>query len=171
MIKLESLQSKNKKRPGRGLSAGQGKTAGRGTKGQKSRSGFNIPNRFEGGQTPLSMRLPKLPGFRSKNQKMIVITLDTISKNFKDKDIVSIETLTQKKLVKVWQTAKILNSGELKVKVTLSPEIVTSKSVKELFNKAAEKPSASAPVSPGESQGGKTSLDGKKEPAPAKTEA
>lgn len=53
-------------RVGRGIAAGQGKTAGRGTKGQKARAGASIPPWFEGGQTPLSQRIPKLRGFRNR---------------------------------------------------------------------------------------------------------
>jgi large subunit ribosomal protein L15 len=53
-------------RVGRGISAGKGKTAGRGTKGQKARAGGSIPPWFEGGQTPLHMRIPKLRGFRNR---------------------------------------------------------------------------------------------------------
>src|SRR3954470_9956689 len=56
---------KAKRRVGRGIAAGQGKTAGRGTKGQKARAGGNLPAWFEGGQTPLHQRLPKLHGFRN----------------------------------------------------------------------------------------------------------
>jgi len=52
-------------RVGRGIAAGKGKTAGRGTKGQKSRAGGSIPPWFEGGQTPLHIRIPKLRGFRN----------------------------------------------------------------------------------------------------------
>jgi large subunit ribosomal protein L15 len=54
-------------RVGRGIAAGKGKTAGRGTKGQKSRAGASIPAWFEGGQTPLHIRIPKLRGFRNIN--------------------------------------------------------------------------------------------------------
>ena len=54
-------------RVGRGIAAGKGKTAGRGTKGQKSRAGASIPAWFEGGQTPLHVRIPKLRGFRNIN--------------------------------------------------------------------------------------------------------
>jgi large subunit ribosomal protein L15 len=54
-----------KTRVGRGIAAGRGKTAGRGTKGQRSRSGTSIPPWFEGGQTPLHIRIPKLRGFRN----------------------------------------------------------------------------------------------------------
>ncbi len=57
---------KPKRRVGRGIAAGQGKTAGRGTKGQKARAGGTIPAWFEGGQTPLHQRIPKLRGFKNK---------------------------------------------------------------------------------------------------------
>ncbi len=53
-------------RVGRGIAAGQGKTAGRGTKGQKSRAGVSIPGWFEGGQTPIHVRVPKLRGFKNR---------------------------------------------------------------------------------------------------------
>ena len=56
---------KERRRVGRGISAGQGKTAGRGTKGQKARAGASIPAWFEGGQTPIHVRVPKLRGFRN----------------------------------------------------------------------------------------------------------
>ena len=56
---------KAKRRVGRGIASGQGKTAGRGTKGQKARAGGSIPAWFEGGQTPLHQRIPKLRGFRN----------------------------------------------------------------------------------------------------------
>ena len=56
---------KDRRRVGRGIAAGQGKTAGRGTKGQKARAGGSIPAWFEGGQTPLHQRIPKLRGFRN----------------------------------------------------------------------------------------------------------
>ena len=59
---------KNRKRIGRGNSSGHGTTAGRGTKGQLSRSGGGKGKGFEGGQQPLAMRLPKLPGFKNHNR-------------------------------------------------------------------------------------------------------
>ena len=57
---------KERIRVGRGIAAGKGKTAGRGTKGQKARAGGSIPPWFEGGQTPLHMRIPKLRGFKNR---------------------------------------------------------------------------------------------------------
>ncbi len=57
---------RRRRRLGRGISAGQGKTAGRGTKGQKARAGTPLPGWFEGGQTPIHMRVPKLRGFKNR---------------------------------------------------------------------------------------------------------
>ena len=71
--------SKNRKRVGRGIGSGTGKTAGRGHKGQKSRSGGNIRLGFEGGQMPLQMRLPKF-GFSSR-----------VNNNFKEVNIKNID--------------------------------------------------------------------------------
>jgi large subunit ribosomal protein L15 len=69
-VKLHDLRPaagsrKARTRVGRGIAAGQGKTAGRGTKGQKARAGSSIPAWFEGGQTPIHVRVPKLRGFRN----------------------------------------------------------------------------------------------------------
>jgi large subunit ribosomal protein L15 len=58
--------TKERTRVGRGIAAGKGKTAGRGTKGQKARAGGSIPAWFEGGQTPLNRRIPKLRGFKNR---------------------------------------------------------------------------------------------------------
>lgn len=134
MITLQSQKTKNKKRVGRGLSAGQGKTAGRGTKGQNSRAGHNIPNRFEGGQTPLSMRLPKLPGFKSHRAKAAILSLDDLSANFKDGDVVTLAILAEKKLIlRSDRSVKVLNNGKLTVKISLAPGIKVSNSIEKLF--------------------------------------
>jgi len=63
---LQTSSKKSMKRVGRGIAAGQGKTAGRGTKGQGARTGSSRKPGFEGGSNPLMQRLPKLPGFKSK---------------------------------------------------------------------------------------------------------
>ena len=70
-MKLHDLRppagsTRDRTRVGRGIAAGKGKTAGRGTKGQKSRAGASIPAWFEGGQTPLQIRVPKLRGFKNR---------------------------------------------------------------------------------------------------------
>src|ERR1700704_5251054 len=77
-MKLHELRSPagsrtKRKRVGRGISAGQGKTAGRGQKGQGSRSSVDIPTSFEGGQMPLAQRLPKLRGFVNINRREFAV--------------------------------------------------------------------------------------------------
>lgn len=131
-MKLHQLKKnridKSRKRVGRGISAGGGMTAGRGTKGQKSRSGHNIPRKFEGGQTPLIMRLHKLPGFKSHRADAREISLEAIRKNFKDGETVSMQTLEEKGMIKKGERAKILNTGELKVKIKIK-DVPATKSV------------------------------------------
>jgi large subunit ribosomal protein L15 len=87
--------SQNRKRVGRGIGSGTGKTAGRGHKGQKSRSGGNIRLGFEGGQMPLQMRLPKF-GFSSRvNNNFKEVNI----KNIDGMETVNLETLKENKLI------------------------------------------------------------------------
>ena len=87
--------SKNKKRVGRGIGSGNGKTAGRGHKGQKSRSGGNVRIGFEGGQMPLQMRLPKF-GFTSRvNDAFKEVNV----KNINGMKEVTIEILKAEKII------------------------------------------------------------------------
>lgn len=132
----KNLNNKSKKRKARGISAGRGMTAGRGTKGQKSRSGHNIPKRFEGGQTPLGMRLPKLKGFKSSHKKDVIVYLSDINLSYKDGETVSKESLIEKGIIKKGQTPKVLNNGELKVNVKLDG-VKTSKSIFDKFKTKA----------------------------------
>ncbi len=98
---------KTKKRIGRGMGSGTGKTSGRGHKGQLSRtSSGNIPRGFEGGQTPLKMRLPKKRGFRSIRNKNIAIKSSVINAGFKTaklelKDLIKKGFATKKNNVKI----------------------------------------------------------------------
>ncbi|MCA9388377.1 50S ribosomal protein L15 [Candidatus Berkelbacteria bacterium] len=124
-MKLHQLKKTQPKRRhvGRGISAGQGKTAGRGTKGQKSRTGHNIPKGFEGGQTKLYMRLPKLRGLnnRIKRSSSATISLSQLETNFKAGERVSLVTLRSKKLIdRSTQKVKIVARGELTKKLKFS---------------------------------------------------
>lgn len=124
-MKLHKLaKTQPKRRPvGRGIAAGRGKTAGRGTKGQKSRSGHNIPKGFEGGQTKLYMRLPKLRGLnnRIKRQQSATITLAQLEANFEDGERVNLETLRSKHLTgRLTKTVKIVARGKLTKKLKFS---------------------------------------------------
>ena len=130
-----------KKRLGRGIGSGKGKTSGRGVKGQKSRSGVAIKS-FEGGQMPLYRRLPKR-GFNSlqKKNKYAVINLSKI-KSLIDKKIISSETkidlklLISKKIIKKSVTKfKILGLGDITDKINLDTAFL-SKSAKEKLSKS-----------------------------------
>ena len=82
-------------RVGRGISAGGGKTAGRGTKGQKSRTGANsnIPRTFDGGATSMIERLPKLKGFTSHRTKPFALNMSRLMAKYEDKAEVTLQNL------------------------------------------------------------------------------
>ena len=102
-------------RRGRGHGSGNGKTAGKGHKGQKARSGAPRPG-FEGGQMPLYRRLPKR-GFKNRNSKEIVAVNISVLENF---DNVSVDTLIERGIVKNPRDGvKILGNGELTKKLTV----------------------------------------------------
>ena len=105
-------------RRGRGHAPGNGKTAGKGHKGQKARSGAPRPG-FEGGQMPLYRRLPKR-GFTNRNSKVIVgINVDALER-FEDGSVVTVETLVESGVVKNPRDGvKILGNGELTKKLTV----------------------------------------------------
>jgi large subunit ribosomal protein L15 len=87
---------KKRKRVGRGNGSGHGSTAGRGDKGQGSRAGGTKGPGFEGGQTPLAMRLPKLPGFKNRNRVEFASSTSRASRLFADGDVVDAESLVAK---------------------------------------------------------------------------
>ena len=134
---------KNRKRVGRGIGSGTGKTSGRGVKGQKSRSGVAIKG-FEGGQMPLHRRLPKR-GFNNLfSKKYNVFNLDRIqyfidNGKIDAKQIVNIDTLLEAKLIKSERDGlKILGRGKLTSKVELEVSGASKKAV-ELVEKAGGK--------------------------------
>ena len=115
---------REKKRVGRGIGSGLGKTAGRGHKGLKSRSGGSVKPGFEGGQIPLHKRLPKY-GFTSR---IILVTAQVrLSElNLVDGDVGDLETLKQADVLNAnIKRAKIFASGELKKAVTVKGLSVT----------------------------------------------
>ena len=109
-----------KTRVGRG-EASKGKTAGRGTKGTKAR--YQVPERFEGGQMPLHMRLPKLRGFRNPAHKHFqVVNLDRIGTLFPEGGEVTVDALVAKGAVRRNQPVKVLGQGEISVPVTVTAQ-------------------------------------------------
>lgn len=110
------------KRIGRGYGSGVGgHTVGRGTKGQKSRSGHKSLQFFEGGNVPFFRRMPKYKGFNPKFKiEAAVVSIEDLEKNYNDGEIVNEETLKAKALVKKASTKiKVLGQGELSKKLTI----------------------------------------------------
>jgi large subunit ribosomal protein L15 len=100
-----------KTRVGRGEGS-KGKTAGRGTKGTKAR--YQVPARFEGGQMPIHMRLPKLKGFKNKNKVVFqVVNLDRLAELFPNGGEIGPEQLVEAGAVRKGQPVKVLGAGEL----------------------------------------------------------
>ena len=114
-IKLKEGSKHSKKRVGRGIASGTGKTCGRGHKGQKSRSGGKVQTGFEGGQMPLQRRLPKIGFTSKKNVNTVELKYDYLDK-IKEKDI-TLELLKKYKLI---------NNKTKKVKV-IGPVTISSK--------------------------------------------
>ena len=107
-----------KTRVGRGEGS-KGKSAGRGTKGTKAR--YQVPSTFEGGQTPMHMRLPKLRGFKNPFKVTFqVVNLDTLSTLFPEGGTVGVEDLVAKGAVRKGQPVKVLGNGEITVKVDVT---------------------------------------------------
>jgi len=107
-----------KTRVGRG-EASKGKTAGRGTKGTKAR--YQVPDRFEGGQMPLHMRLPKLRGFKNPFRvEYQVVNLDKLSALYPQGGDVTVADLVAKGAVRKGAPVKVLGTGELTVKLTVA---------------------------------------------------
>ncbi|MCI5597648.1 MAG: 50S ribosomal protein L15 [Lachnospiraceae bacterium] len=106
-------------RRGRGHGSGNGKTAGKGHKGQKARSGGGVRPGFEGGQMPLYRRLPKR-GFTCRNSKTIVGINLSVLDRFEEDSVVSVATLIEAGIVKNPRDGvKILGNGELSKKLTV----------------------------------------------------
>ena len=114
-------------RVGRGRAGRRGKTAGRGTKGAKARG--QIPVTYEGGQMPLHMRLPKLPGFRNPGRvEYAVVNLDAMDQ-FEANDLVDPDKLRAQGLVPKKGLVKVLGRGELSKALTVKAHAFSKKAV------------------------------------------
>ena len=126
--------NKNPKRVGRGISAGQGKTAGRGTKGQGARTGHKKRAVFQGGSRPLVQAAPKARGFKSKRPLTQVVYLDNLSE-LKGKEVDNFLLATEGFIKTPYLKTKIITRGELNVPITLKVQ-AASKSSREAIEKA-----------------------------------
>ncbi len=162
-----SGSTKAKKRVGRGIGSGWGKTCGTGHKGQKSRSGGTVKPGFEGGQMPLQMRLPKY-GFSSRVGR-ITAEVRTSELNKVESGIITIENLKKAGVISAnRKRVKIMLSGDVTKKVTVKDEgIAVSKGAREAIEKAGGKIlGAGAKAAPAK----KAKAEQKKKAAPKKKE-
>ncbi len=131
-LKLPKGAKKRKKIVGRGNGSGHGKTACRGNKGQRSRSGGGVRRGFEGGQMPLYRRVPKR-GFTSRSKENIsVINIEKLN-CFKDGSVVNLESLMEKGMLKSQNAlVKILGMGELKKKLKVKVHSFSKSAIKKI---------------------------------------
>lgn len=129
-LKPEAGATHYKKRVGRGTSSGNGKTAGRGQKGQNSRSGGGTRLGFEGGQTPFFKRLPK-KGFTNPFRKEYAVVNVSDLNRYENDTVVTPELLLQDKLVrKELNGIKVLGNGKLEVKLTVKAHKFSASAIK-----------------------------------------
>lgn len=131
-IKPSQGSRKNKKRVGRGIGSGHGKTSCKGHKGQKARSGSGKGAGFEGGQMPLQRRLPKR-GFKNVNTKKYAEVNLSDFANVKGTDIITPELLREKRIVKKLENGiKVLGGGEIKKPLTIKANAFSSSAAKKI---------------------------------------
>lgn len=136
-MKLHNLQynegaRQDRKRLGRGQGSGQGKTAGKGHKGQNARSGGGVAIGFEGGQTPLYKRIPKR-GFNNINRvEHAIVNLSSLNV-FEEGTVVTIEMLLEKRIInKTLDGVKILGQGELEKKLTVQANTFSKSAIESI---------------------------------------
>ncbi|MFJ1753200.1 50S ribosomal protein L15 [Kitasatospora sp. NPDC088134] len=134
-IKLHNLKpapgaKKDKIRVGRGEGS-KGKTAGRGTKGTKAR--YQVPQRFEGGQMPLHMRLPKLKGFKNPAHKQFqVVNLDRLAELYPNGGEVTVAGLIEKGAVRKNELVKVLGQGDIAVALQVTVDAVSGSAAEKI---------------------------------------
>ncbi|TSI16678.1 50S ribosomal protein L15 [Brevibacterium aurantiacum] len=120
-----------KTRVGRG-EASKGKTAGRGTKGTRAR--YQVPHGFEGGQTPMHMRLPKLRGFKNPAKVTFqVVNLDKLSSLYPEGGDVTVADLVAKGAVRPKQPVKVLGTGEITVALNITADKVSGSALEKIM--------------------------------------
>lgn len=131
-----SITTTKKKRIGRG--GKRGTYSGKGMKGQKSRSGGNVNPLFEGGRTSLVQKMKKNRGFKSPHAKKVTVSLSKLDALYNDGDIVSIETLSEKNVLRaqtIKNGVKIIANGDITKKLTIDDKIGVTKTAQEKIEK------------------------------------
>ena len=131
--------TKERKRIGRGAGSGQGKTAGKGHKGQKARAGRGMRPGFEGGQMPLQRRIPKRGFNNIFRTEMAIVNVAALEANYDAGEVVTIDSLIEKGLVKkVLDGVKVLGYGEITKALTVQANAI-SESAKQKIEAAGGK--------------------------------
>ena len=128
------------KRVGRGNGSGRGNYSGRGGKGQTARTGGKIPAGFEGGQTPLYRRMPKLGGFQNPNRiEYAIVNVGDCDRLFKEGETVDAASLIKKGLIRGRNRAvKILGEGELKIALKFKVAKISKSAAKKIAESKGE---------------------------------
>lgn len=136
LLNLRRNIKKNRKRVGRGNGSGHGTFSGRGVKGQTARAGGRVRPGFEGGQTPLSRKMPKLRGFRSPFRKTYQVVNVGQLNVFENNSKVDVEALYAKKLLaKKGQPVKLLSEGELEKTLEITVHRASETAIKKVESK------------------------------------
>lgn len=125
---LDVTKNATPKRVGRGIAAGGGKTAGRGTKGQNSRTGGGVRPGFEGGQNPLMQRLPKLRGFTSHRAPIELIYTGQLG-IFANKTVDNAALAKAGLVSSPYTKVKVVQKGQLSAKVTVKLQVASQGAV------------------------------------------
>ncbi len=134
---LDISATKKRKRVARG--GKRGTYAGRGCKGQKSRSGGNVDPLFEGGRSSLVQRMKKNRGFKSPHAKSTVIRISTLDQKFEDGETVSVASLLEKKILRAKNKTngvRIVAGGEIAKKLTIDASVTVTEAAKAAIEKA-----------------------------------
>ena len=135
-MKYNELQvgpNKDRKRVGRGIAGGGGKTAGRGTKGQNSRTGKKLRPMFQGGQRPLAQAVPKKRGFKSLKMPAQVVYLDHLNA-FAGKKVDNAVLFEEGYISTPFHSVKVISRGELSVKVDLKVQAASKSAIEAIQN-------------------------------------
>ncbi len=129
---LKTQPKINRRRVGRGIAAGGGKTAGRGTKGQGSRSGVSLRPTFEGGQNPLTMRLPKQLGFTSRRGPTQLIKTGQLNRFKTSQTVTMVELRATGLIERLDRPVRLVKKGKLTKAVKLEIHAASQSAIKEV---------------------------------------
>jgi large subunit ribosomal protein L15 len=129
---------KKRKRVGRGIGSGHGKTAGRGHKGARSRSGKEKGPSFEGGQTPLYRRLPKRGFTNPFGTKYEVINIKDVVRKFKEGEKATLEEMKKRRVIRTNMKVKLLSEGDIEFPIEIEVHKASKKAIQKIESKGGK---------------------------------